>query len=393
MSLLPAVNPDLVDTGTPPIPAARAWLAEYSGKFGRAINMSQAAPGSPPPAQMLERLQSAAAGSDATAYGRILGDHELVEAYAAHCSSTYGAEIAPTEIAITAGCNLAYVATIMAVARAGDSVLLPEPWYFNHEMTLRMLGLRPVPLPCRPEDGFVPDVGAALRLVDARTRAVVLVSPNNPTGAIYPPAVIRAFAEMAAERRLWLILDETYRDFLSDGEARPHDLFADAVLRRNIIQLYSFSKSYCIPGYRVGAMLAPASMMAEIAKVLDCLQICAPRAGQIALAWAIDALASWREECRGEILARASAFRSALAGSNGWSISSIGAYFSYVRHPYPSRTAEEVARHLATDLGVLALPGTFFGSASQAGHIRFAFANSDAPEIARIAERLDALAL
>ncbi len=85
---------------------------------------------------------------------------------------------------------------MMALARAGDNVLLPTPWYFNHEMTLTMLGVEPRALPCDPAAGFVPDVATAEALIDARTRAIVLVTPNNPTGAVYPPQTIAAFAAL-----------------------------------------------------------------------------------------------------------------------------------------------------------------------------------------------------
>ncbi|MBU6379501.1 MAG: aminotransferase [Gammaproteobacteria bacterium] len=389
----PPVNPDLADTGTPPIPAAQAWLAAYDGRFGPAINMSQAAPGNPPPQAMLDRLAEAARSPAAAQYGRILGDAALVDAFARDCSALYGADVGPDEIAVTAGCNMAYVAAMMAIARAGDSVLLPEPWYFNHEMTLRMLGVGVIPLPCRAERSFVPDPEEAERLLTPRTRALVLVSPNNPTGAIYPPHVLFAFAELAARRSLWLVLDETYRDFLTAEREAPHGLLRAPELRGHLVQLYSFSKAYCMPGHRIGAMIAPHAFLAEVAKVLDCVQISPPRVGQMALAWAIPALGAWREESRQTIMSRASAFRTALGRTNGWSISSLGAYFSYVRHPFDGRAGEEVAQRLASEAGVLALPGTYFGGPTQAGHLRFAFANADEAAIARIAERLDAIAL
>jgi aspartate/methionine/tyrosine aminotransferase len=342
---------------------------------------------------MLDRLAEAARSPAAAQYGRILGDPALAEAFARDCSALYRADVGPHDIAVTAGCNMAYVAAMMAIARAGDSVLLPEPWYFNHEMTLRMLGVGIIALPCRAEHGFVPDPDEAERLLTPRTRALVLVSPNNPTGAIYPPDVLAAFARMAARRGLWLVLDETYRDFLPAEREAPHGLLGAPDQRRHLVQPYSFSKAYCMPGHRIGAMIAPPAFLAEVAKVLDCVQISPPRVGQMALAWAIPALAAWREEARQTIMSRAGAFRSALARTNGWSISSLGAYFSYVRHPFEGRAGGEVAQRLAREAGVLALPGTYFGGPAQADHLRFAFANADEDAIARVAERLDAIAL
>src|SRR5918994_1897942 len=107
----------------------------------------------------------------------------------------------------------------------GDEVLLPAPWFFNHEMALALRGVRAVPLPCRAADGFLPDPERAAALVGARTRALVLVTPNNPTGAVMPPELVGRFAELCRERELWLLLDETYRDFLPEGQDAPHALF------------------------------------------------------------------------------------------------------------------------------------------------------------------------
>src|SRR5690606_4350048 len=147
-------------------------------------------------------------------------------AYAGEISRFYGAAFSPAEVAITSGCNQAYVITMMALARAGENVLIPTPWYFNHEMSLTMLGIEPRPLPCDPAAGFVPDVADAETRMDARTRAIVLVSPNNPTGSVYPPETVAAFAALCQRRGIWLVLDETYRDFLPAGTARPHEVFS-----------------------------------------------------------------------------------------------------------------------------------------------------------------------
>ena len=173
-------------------------------------------------------------------------------------------------------------------------------------------------------------------LIDGRVKAVVLVTPNNPTGAVYPPGVISEFAALCRRKDVALVLDETYRDFLAEPDERPHEVFADPAWRDSVLGLYSFSKSYCIPGHRLGAITAGSAAMAEIGKVLDCMQICPARAGQIALAPAITALADWREGNRREIVRRAAAFRDALATTQ-WRVDSIGAYFAYVAHPFPGR--------------------------------------------------------
>lgn len=391
MTVMNGLNPDLLDTATPPIPEAQAWLRGYAGGLGPAINLSQAVPGDPPPAEFLERLAAAAGTAEAARYGDILGDAVLRAAHAADCAALYGTPIAADEVAITAGCNQAFFVSVMAVARAGDAVLLPAPWYFNHKMTLDMLGIEARPLPLAAEDGFVPDVERAAALLDERVKAIVLVTPNNPTGAVYPDGVLQAFRALCADRGLTLIVDETYRDFLPDEGTPPHGLFADPAWGDTVISLYSFSKAYAIPGHRVGAIVASRAVLAEIGKVLDCVQICAPRVAQLALPWAIENLRGWRAGARATIGERIDAFRTALQPFAGWRIDQIGAYFCYLRHPFEGVPASAVAEALARESGVLALPGSYFGP-GQDTHLRVAFANVGSDVIATLGARFAHLA-
>ncbi|WP_246333300.1 aminotransferase [Aureimonas mangrovi] len=380
------VNPLVGRVSVPPIPQAQGWLRAYDGRHGPAVDMSQAVPGHQPPETFLKRFAEAGVMPAASRYGDIYGDEALRAAYATHVSALYGAHVAPGDTAITAGCNQAFFVAAMAVAAPGTSVLLPTPWYFNHQMTLEMLGIEPRPLPTRAEDGFVPDVSAAEALIDGRTRAIVLVSPNNPTGAIYPPDTIGAFHALCRRRGIHLILDETYRDFLP-ARSVPHALFSRGDWRENLVALYSFSKAYAIPGHRLGAMAAGRSVMEAAGKILDCMQICPSRPSQAALAPSIVETAGWRAERRAEIVARAVTFCEAMAALPNWRVDSVGAYFAYVAHPFAGIPSIKVAEALAARLGLLILPGSFFG-AGQETHLRIAFANVDAAAIAYFAERL-----
>lgn len=383
----PLLNPLLLDTGTPPIPEAKSWLAAYDGRHGSAIDLSQAAPGSAPPDALLKVAAEAAGSPEAARYGPIQGDMALRQAFAADITTTYCTTMAPANIAITAGCNQAFVTVAMALAKAGNAIIVPTPWYFNHQMTLKMLGIEARALPTLAAHGFVPDVAEARALIDARVKAIILVTPNNPTGAVYPPAVIAAFAALCREAGIMLVLDETYRDFLPANAGEPHELFHDANWQQNVIQLYSFSKSYAVPGWRLGAIVAGEAVQEQVGKVLDCMQICPARAGQKAVAWGIEALRDWREANRADINARAAAFRRAMSGLNGWSVDQAGAYFAYVRHPFGELPATQVAEMLARRWGVLALPGSYFGP-GQDSHLRMAFANATTPAIADAVARL-----
>ncbi len=125
----------------------------------------------------------------------------------------------------------------------------------------------------------------------------------------------------------------------------------------------------------------------EIGKLLDCIQICPARAGQVGLAATLERLGPWRDEMRGVINARCEAFRKAMAGVNGWQVEQTGAYFAYVRHPFADRPAEEVSRRLSQERGIMTLPAPVFGP-GQEQRLRIAIANADLDVIATIPERL-----
>ncbi len=372
----------------PPIPEAWTWVEGLDPPADRPLlDVCQAVPGSPPPDDLLAWVAERARDGATARYTDIFGLPALREALAGDINLVYGGEAQAADVMITAGCNQAFFNTMVALAGEGDHIVLPAPWYFNHEMTARMLGIGVVPLAFRPDRNGVPDPGEALELVNERTRAIVLVTPNNPTGAVYPPDVIRAFFEVAAGAGCALVVDETYRDFLAEGE-RPHDLFLDPSWRGTFVHLYSFSKVYCLTGYRVGAVAAGGRLHGALEKVSDCVQISPPHLGQEAALYGIRHLGRWRRDNAAVMVERSAALRRAFTRNDlGWDLVSAGAYFAYVRHPFAGTSARDVARALATGQGLLALPGSWFGP-GQEDYIRLAFANLDADVMPAVAGRL-----
>jgi aspartate/methionine/tyrosine aminotransferase len=256
-------------------------------------------------------------------------------------------------------------------------------------MWLDMMGVRAVPLPAG--DTLIPDAAAAARLLTDRTRAIVLVTPNNPGGVEYPAETLRAFFDLARERGLALIVDETYRDFDSRTGA-PHDLFADEEWRGTLIHLYSFSKAYRLTGHRVGAIVADAGRLAEAEKFLDTVAICPSQLGQIAALWGMRNLRQWVAGERDEILSRRAAMTAAFATIPGWRLLGCGAYFAYAEHPF-ALPSPDLAKRLVTEAGILLLPGTMFmpdDDPAGARQVRIAFANIDAARIGELAGRLAA---
>ena len=385
---MPRFNPLVETLAAPPIPAVFAWGRAYDGRSGPMIDLSQAVPGYPPHPEMLRLLGECAASRAYTGYGPIEGEDSLRGAYAAHLSEVYGAPLAAGDTHITSGCNQAFICAAMAVAGAGDAVLMTDPYYFNQETTLAMLGIRTRFAACDPENGFLPSLDTLAAAITPDVRALALVSPNNPTGAVYPPDLLAAIYDLCAARGIWLILDETYRDFLPEGCGRPHDLFARKGWEETLIGLYSFSKSFCIPGHRLGAITAGAAVVEQIAKIMDNLQICPPRSAQAAAAAALPLLSGWREENRREISRRVTALEETMAGVPGWRVAAVGAYFAFIGHPCGDKPSAFVAEKLAKEAGVLCLPGSYFG-AGQEGYLRFAFANADVSTIGLLKDRLN----
>jgi aspartate/methionine/tyrosine aminotransferase len=388
------LNPAMAATEPPPVMEARRWLQGAIFPADRPlINVSQAAPVEPPPLALRQALAEAALTNDAAhLYGPVLGLPELRAEIAAQWSAAYGGAVREAQVAITQGCNQAFTAVMSTLAGAGDEVILPTPWYFNHKMWLDMQGVKALPLPAGA--GLIPEAEAAARLITARTRAIVLVSPNNPGGAEYPAETLAAFRDLCRAHDLALIVDETYRDFDSRS-GRPHDLFADPDWDDTLIQLYSFSKAYRLTGHRVGAIVASPARLAEVEKFLDTVAICPSQLGQIGALWGMRNLAQWVAGERDEILARRAAMTGGFAALPDWRLLGCGAYFAYVEHPF-AMTSAELAKRLVQEASILMLPGTMFQPESHPEgqrQLRIAFANIDADGITEMFSRLAGLRL
>ena len=382
------VNRLVKAVAAPAIAEAHGWVAGRAFPAEKPLlDLCQAVPSYPPAEALQAHVAEMARRPESSTYTPILGLSHLREKLARRMSANYAAEISAERVGITAGCNQAFCLAATALAGPGDEVLLPLPYYFNYQMWLEMEGVRAVHLPCREERGELPTVEDAARLLSERTRAIVLVTPNNPTGAIYPPALIEAFYELAQAKGLALVLDETYRDFRQETTP-PHGLFRKPGWEETLVQLYSFSKVYSLTGYRVGAMIASARLLDETAKIMDCIAICAPRIGQEAAAFGLDHLDAWQREKCALMQERLEALRRLFADNRlAYRLVSSGAYFAYVRHPFEGTPAATVAQRLAREENLLCLPGTMFG-AGEEPYLRLAFANLDKALIPEVGRRL-----
>jgi len=381
------VNPQVVATEFPPVTEAASWVRDRTFPTNKPlIDVSQAVPGYTTSEAVLDHMAEALRKPENSKYGHALGIPELRARYAdTLCTSTN--EVSADNIAISAGCNQAFHVAMTAIVKPGEQVILPAPWYFNHKMSLDMLGVETVPLPCAEAQQMVPDIAELKRLINNKTRAVVLITPNNPTGQEYPAETVDAIYTLCKESGVYLIVDETYRDFRSNNDIAPHNIFTDPNWGQTAIHLYSFSKAYALAGYRVGAIAASQDLLREITKVLDCVSICAPQLSQQAALFALTNAQDWKAQRSIDMHNRAETFTQAINNNeHGYQIAASGAYFAYLKHPFEMGSTQ-VARYLADHANLLALPGEMFGP-NQTRYIRVAFANVTSEWMEPLAKRL-----
>ena len=370
------LNPLVTAIEDPPIDEVQQWIRGRAFPEDKPlIDLSQALPSYPPAAELRNHMAELVMDPSMSGYTEIGGIPELKEAYANEISQFYQTRVSSEEVFITAGCNQAFFLSMLTLGKAGDEVILPAPYYFNHRMTLEMLGMTPVLLPCRPKTGMLPEVDIAEMLITPQTRGIVLVTPNNPSGTVYPSGLIEDFYRLAQAKGLFLILDETYRDFLNPEQGLPHHLL-NLSWQENLVQLYSFSKSFALAGYRIGAITASSEFLKELTKVMDCAAICAPKLAQRSSLYALLHLHDWREEKKQLMNLRAESFRRHFQENNRsrFRLSTLGPCFAYIRHSEVGETAYEVAKKLALNENLLLLPGSMFGP-DQDSFLRIAFAN------------------
>ncbi|MEV6126948.1 aminotransferase [Streptomyces violaceusniger] len=382
------LSPRTVQEIDSPMGATYALLAGRSGERAL-LDLAQAAPSYPPAPEMVEHVAKVAHEPNGAAYVPSPGLPRLRDAFAADLSRGYQSPVGADQMVVTAGCNQAFCLVAQALTEPGDEVIEVLPYYFNYDMWLRMNGV--VPRYLEPGPDLVPDPEAAEALITPRTRAIVLVTPGNPSGVTIPPDVLADFYAVAKRHDIALIVDETYRSF-RDTVRPAHDLFADPDWARTLVSLHSFSKDLAIPGYRVGAVVASPELNREVMKLLDCVAICPPRVGQEA-AWAgLTSAQEWRRARANEATEKRRWLETVLAERpGGFELLSCGGFFGWVRHPFADRGTEDVVRDLITRYDTLVIPGTAF-LPDDRQVFRVSFGNVDRAGLTEFAGRLELMA-
>lgn len=276
----------MLDVQTPVIPVVSRWIAETPGT----ISLGQGIVSWGPPPQALDALRAFPAGDADHRYGPVEGLPALVDLIAHKLEAENGIAPHGNRIFVTAGGNLAFMNAILAITDPGDEIILPVPYYFNHEMAIVMAGCRPVPVATDARYQLRLDALAAA--ITPRTRAIVTVSPNNPTGAVYPEAALRDVSALCRDRGLYHVNDEVYEYFTYGGT--PH--FSPASIagaEEWTISLYSLSKAYGMASWRLGYMVVPEALWEPVNKIQDTILICAPHATQDAAIAALKVGRAW----------------------------------------------------------------------------------------------------
>ena len=239
------------------------------------------------------------------------------------------------------------------------------------------------------DEKMLPPLNQTEQLIDKNTKAILLVTPNNPTGVEYPKRMLLDFYKVAKKNNILLIVDETYRDFHSRNNP-THNLFKECKWENTLVSLYSFSKSYRLTGHRIGAIIASANRLTVIEKFLDSVTICPNQLGQIGALIGLQKLSEWLANERSEILNRKNAIQEGFKNLSNWKLKSCGAYFAYVEHPF-DLSSDIICQKLLSNQAILTLPETIFtppNSNDLQKHIRIAFANINTSEIKDMFKRL-----
>ena len=257
-------------------------LAEAAKRFIKSpgfLNLGQGLPGHIPPEDALTVLKDRISHPATHVYTPDEGLLELREELALYLRQKSGIDANPQdEIVITAGANSAFAGAILTLVGPGQNVIIPSPYYFNSVMAVKLAGAEVKEVSV--DESFQPRVEDIEAAIDKNTRVIFMITPNNPTGAVYEKKTLDGIVDLCIQNDIMLIADETYSRMVFDDATHYSPRFRrDA--GNHVVTLGSFSKDFGMSGWRVGFTVGPAEFITEFLKVQDTVTICAPTAGQI----------------------------------------------------------------------------------------------------------------
>ena len=269
----------------PPFDPLNLRAAQLRAAGHHVISLGQALPFFAPPASALDAARAALEHPDVHRYSTDPGLLSLRTVLATRLAETLGADVAARDLVIAAGANHAFTLAIATLVSAGDEVVLPAPYFTNHHMAVAALGATPVEARVADRETFAVRWADIEPCLTRRTRAVVLCTPSNPTGAVIGPREGALIVGELASRGIVVISDETYMFFVYEGEG--WSAASTPRWRDNVVVVGSFSKSFGMMGWRVGYMLADTAICEQATKIQDAIIICAPVISQMAAEGAV----------------------------------------------------------------------------------------------------------
>jgi aspartate/methionine/tyrosine aminotransferase len=353
---------------SPIIPVVAELIRQHPGT----ISLGQGVVGYGPPPEAIEQIQRFLADAENHKYKPVIGCPELLSAFERKLAAENRVALGSgNRLVITAGSNMGFVNTLLAITDPGDEVILQTPYYFNHEMAITMANCRPVLVPT--DANYQLQLERIRSAITPRTRAIVTISPNNPTGAVYPESALREVNRLCQEHSVYHIHDEAYEYFVYDGGAH----FSPASIEGaagHTISLFSLSKAYGFASWRIGAMVIPEPLLDSVRKIQDTILICAPVISQFAAVGALQAGAAYCREKLGGIAEIRNVVRRELSslGDRCELPPADGAFYFLLR----VRTAlppMKLVERLIEEHRVAVIPGTAFGLADGC-YLRVAYA-------------------
>jgi len=332
-----------------------------------AINLGLGEPDIQPPAEMVQAFKDAL-DRGMNKYGPSAGIPELRKAIAENLKS-YRRDVLSENIIITAGATEGMRIACETILGKGDEALVPNPGFIIYGPDVTLAGGTPVEYSLTQENSFWPDPDEMRRLVGPRTKAIIVNSPSNPTGAVFPEDVVKAVCEIASEHGLYILSDEVYHNFVYEGKhvsfARYHD---------DTIIVNSFSKSLAATGWRIGYVATSKEIVQQLAKVQYYTLACPPTATQYAVLEGMKIRKRFRESMLAEFRARRDLMMEMLGDIPSFATPPVqGAFYAF-----PSYTQRIPSNDFAQRLlkaGVICAPGIAFGTRGE-GHLRFSYSNS-----------------
>jgi aminotransferase len=349
----------------------------------KAINLAQGFPDFPAPEELKHAAQHAIA-DDINQYAITWGSRDLREGIAAKSARWQGRSVDPeTEITVCCGATEAMIAALLATVNPGDEVIVFEPFYENYGADTILSGAVPRYVSLRPPatpDGEWWFDGAELRAAfNARTRAIILNTPNNPTGKVFTRAELELIRDLCVEFDVLAITDEIYEHILYDGATHISPATIDGMAERTVT-INGMSKTYSVTGWRVGWTIAPADLTSAIRKVHDFLTVGAAAPLQAAGAAALALPVSYYRHLSDDYLVRRDQLLATLRSAGFRAYRPRGAYYIMTDiSDFNFRNDVEFTRHLIAEIGVAAVPGSSFynsvtgGSSQGSQQVRFAF--------------------